>query len=146
MATAEATLERLVRRCFDAAHYYRSAANHASEEPLEDFFRGQTQAREQAAAELSQRIFAMGGEPPRHGTLGGEMETLVIDLEANLGLGDSGLVEWCREEAEAEASHFEEAMATITDQVSREVLERHLRTIKEALETLTKLHKTFAGE
>lgn len=144
MADAEATLEQMVRRCFDAAHHYRSAANHASEERLEDFFRFQAEARERAAAELRKRIFAMGGEPPRHGTLGGEMETLAIDLEANLGLGDSGLVEWCQEDTAAELRHFEEALAEVTDPVCREILERHLRTIKEAAQGLADLHKTFA--
>lgn len=140
---AARVLIKLSERCLDAAQHYKRAAEHADQEWLERFFTAQSDRQQQMAAELAARISALGAQPPHRGTLGGELESLALALESNLGLGDRGLLEWCRREAASEEADFSQALASATDPACRALLHRGLELIGAARAELDRLHAAY---
>ena len=140
---AASALIKLTQRCLDSAHHYQRAAEHADQEWLEQFFATQANRQQQMAAELGEQIRALGAQPPHRGTLGGELESLALALESNLGLGDSGLIEWCRHEAAAEERDFAQALQDASDPACRVLLQRELELTRAARLELDKLHTAY---
>jgi|GEM_PF-6724725 uncharacterized protein (TIGR02284 family) len=140
---AARALIMLSQRCLDAAKHYKRAAEHADQEWLERFFTAQSARQEQMAADLAARIVALGAQAPHRGTIGGELEALALALESNLGLGDRGLVEWCRREAASEEADFSRALEGNDDPACRALLQRGLDEARAALAEFDRLHAAY---
>jgi uncharacterized protein (TIGR02284 family) len=145
MSKAEKTLNELVQFSIDAQKRYRNAADHASISELEVFLRAQSERRQAAAVELQGAILRMGGEPRDSGTLKGDIERLGIDASVAMSMGDSGLVDWCRDEAENLEEHYQEALSEDLPLESRTIVARQAAALRETIGELDGILAAYGG-
>ena len=109
------TLDNLVKICVDSAERYRRAAADVGKEKLVQFFNRQEAARRRQADELNVERKRMGGEgevPGKEsGSVGGFIDRTEMDLNVVMSMGDTGVVEWCREDANKVIAEYEKALA-----------------------------------
>ena len=70
----------------------------------------QTTHRGNAAGELQAARKRYGSVQEEAGTFAGLLDRVGMDLSVVMSKGDSGIVEWCREDAEQFAAEYEKAL------------------------------------
>ena len=137
-------LDRLIAVSLDSEKRYRHAAKDVERVSLEEFFKWQADNRKAAATELQIERKRLGGEPPEHGTLAGLADTAALDFSVIMSKGDTGVVEWCREDDEAVIGDYEKALAepALPDDV-RVLLERQLSRIRGTIGKLEEVLSIF---
>src|SRR5262249_20273663 len=99
----------------------------------------------QAAAEdlRLERVRIAGGDGAEHGTLAGFADRAALDFSVVMSKGDTGVIEWCREDDEAVIAEYEKALAqTLPDNV-RLMLERQLERVRGAVGKLEGILSVF---
>lgn len=142
---SEETLNGLVQLCIDAQKRYRTAADQASTHELEVFLRAQSEQCQAAAVDLQSAIFKMGAEPENSGTLKGDIERIGIDASVAMSMGDSGLVNWCREEGEKLNRRYQQALLDDLPPVSRSIVAKQAATLRESIEELNRILAAYGG-
>src|ERR1022692_2951177 len=104
-------LDHLIEICIDSENRYRSAASDVGKANLEQFFNQQAGARKRNADELDVERKRLGGSGDESGTLFGFFDRAAMDFNVVMSMGDTGVVEWCRKDAEAAAKEYRTALA-----------------------------------
>ena len=140
------TLDNLVKVCIDSAERYRRAAADVGKEKLVQFFQQQEAARRRDADELNLERKRLGGGTEKagkeSGSVGGFIDRTAMDLSVVMSKGDTGVVEWCREDAEKVSAEYEKALRD-ADGTTRAVLERQLAENRATLASLDKVLKPY---
>jgi uncharacterized protein (TIGR02284 family) len=142
-------LDHLIKVCVDSAERYRRAAADVSEEKFVQFFSRQESARRFHADELNAERKSLGGseEKPGHeaGSLGGFIDRIAMDLNVVMSMGDTGVIEWCREDARDVIAEYEKALKENYSQTTRTTLERQLNQNRSTLAALEKVLNSYGG-
>jgi uncharacterized protein (TIGR02284 family) len=138
------TLDNLVKICVDSAERYRRAAADVGKEKLVLFFNQQEAARRRQADELNMERKRLGGEGEESGkesgSVGGFIDRTAMDLSVVMSMGDTGVVEWCRQDAKDVIAEYGKAPKQEFPATTRSTLERQLA---ENLATLAALEKVL---
>ena len=139
-------LDNLVKVCIDSAERYRRAAADVGKENLVKFFQQQEAARRRDADELNLERKRLGGETEKagkeSGSVGGFIDRTAMNLSVVMSKGDTGVVEWCREDAEKVSAEYEKALSD-ADGTTRALLERQLAENRATLASLDKVLKPY---
>ena len=144
MTTAE-ILDHLIEVCVDSEERYRSAANDVGKAKLEQFFNQQAAARKRSADELDVERKRLGGNGHESGTLGGLMDRTAMDFSVVMSMGDTGVVDWCREDEEKVIAEYEKALANNFVPATRKKIEDQLAQSRATLAGLEKVLKAYGG-
>jgi uncharacterized protein (TIGR02284 family) len=140
------TLDNLVKVCIDSAERYRRAAADVGKEKLVQFFQRQEAARRRDADELNLERKRLGGEGEKagkeSGSVGGFIDRTAMDLSVVMSKGDTGVVEWCRHDAEEVIAEYEKALRDV-DGTTRATLERQIAENRATLASLEKVLKAY---
>ena len=145
MSPAE-ILDHLIQVCIDSEKRYAHAARDVGRDDLEKFFRRQAENRKAAADELQAQRRRMGILKEESGTLGGLVDRIEMDLSVIHSMGDSGVVEWCREDAEkVEAEYNKILNSSDAPPEMRPLLERHAGEVRTTLSELNRVLQAYGG-
>jgi uncharacterized protein (TIGR02284 family) len=126
-------LDRLIAVSIDSEKRYRHAAKDVERTSLEKFFQGQALTRKAAADELSAERMKINGDANEHGTLSGLADRTALDFSVIMSKGDTGVMEWCREDDEQVIAEYEKALAEKLPEQLRLMLERQLEHVRGAI-------------
>src|SRR5579864_9156681 len=96
----EQTLDRLISVAVDSENRYRHANLDSSRERVARFFAAKADARKKMVDELEAERESLGIHKREHGTLGGVLKRIEMEINVQMSMGDTGIVEWCRKEAD----------------------------------------------
>jgi len=148
MTTPKSTqeiLDHLIEVCVDSEKRYRSAANDVGKAKLEQFFDQQANARKRSADELAVERQRLGGNGDESGTLGGLVDRAAMDFSVVMSMGDTGVVDWCREDEEKVIAEYEKALAHNFLPATRKKIEDQLAQSRATLASLEKVLKAYGG-
>ena len=140
------TLDNLVKICIDSAERYRRAAADVSKEKLVQFFNRQQAARRRDADELNILRERLGGKGEKSGqesgSVGGFIDRTAMDLSVVMSKGDTGVVDWCRQDAEEVITEYEKALPEFIG-MTRSTIEGQLAENKASLAALEDVLKPY---
>lgn len=140
------TLEHLIEVCVDSERRYRHAAHDVGRDDLERFFEQQAANRKAAADQLDAELSRLGVAKEEKGTFGGLVDRLEMDLSVVNSMGDSGVVNWCREDAEKTAVEFQQALNSGNLPAElRPILEGQLSAIRGTIQELEQVLRAYGG-
>ena len=141
------TLDNLIKICVDSAERYRRAAADVSKENLVQFFKRQEAMRRRHADELNLERKRLGGDGEKpgkeSGSVGGFIDRAEMDLNVVMSMGDTGVVEWCLEDAKEVISEYQKAVQQDFPATTRATLERQLSENQATLTALEKILKPY---
>jgi uncharacterized protein (TIGR02284 family) len=136
------TLDSLVKTCVDSAERYRRAAADVGKEKLVQFFNQQEAARRRDADELNLERARLGGEGEKPGkeagSVGGFLDRTALDISVAMSKGDTGVVEWCLEDAKKVIDEYQKAIPGFSGS-TRATLEKQLAENRASLAALEKV-------
>jgi uncharacterized protein (TIGR02284 family) len=139
------TLDNLVKICVDSAERYHRAAADVGKEKLVQFFQRQEALRRHHADDLNLERKRLGGEGEQSGkesgSVAGFLDRAEMDLNVVMSMGDTGVVNWCRQDAKDVIAEYEKALQQGFPDRTRATLDRQLsenRATLAALETILK--------
>jgi uncharacterized protein (TIGR02284 family) len=139
-------LDNLIKTCVDSAKRYRRAGDDVGKETLVQFFKNQEAARRRDADELNLARQQMGGEREKSGeeagSVSGFIDRAAMDLSVVMSKGDTGVVDWCREDASEVITEYEKALRVFTGP-TRTILERQLAENRATLDALNKVLEPY---
>jgi uncharacterized protein (TIGR02284 family) len=142
------TLDHLVKICVDSAERYRRAAADVSKEKLVQFFQQQEAARRRDADELNLERERRGGEGEKSGqesgSVGGFIDRTAMDLSVVMSKGDTGVVDWCRQDVKDVIVEYEKTLRDF-DGTARATLERQLAENRATLAALEEVLLPYGG-
>jgi uncharacterized protein (TIGR02284 family) len=139
-------LDHLIQVCIDSEKRFEHAARDVGRDDLERFFRRQAANRKAAADELQAQRNKMGVLKEESGTLGGLLDRIEMDLSVIHSMGDSGVVEWCREDAEKVEAEYDKILnSTDLPPELRPILERQSGDVRSALAELNRVLQAYGG-
>ena len=140
------TLDGLVKICVDSAERYRRAAADVGKENLVRFFNQQESARRRDADELNLERKRLGSEGEKageeSGSVGGFIDRTAMDLSVVMSKGDTGVVDWCRQDAKDVIADYEKALSDV-DGTTHSTLERQLAGSRASLSALEKVLQPY---
>jgi uncharacterized protein (TIGR02284 family) len=141
------TLDNLIKICVDSAERYRRAAADVSKENLVQFFKRQEAMRRRHADELNLERKRLGGDVEKpgkeSGSVSGFIDRAEMDLNVAMSMGDTGVVEWCLEDAKEVISEYQKALQQDFPATTRATLERQLSENQATLSALEKILKPY---
>ena len=141
------TLDNLIKICVDSAERYRRAAADVSKENLVQFFKRQEAIRRRHADELNLERKRLGGDGEKpgkeSGSVSGFIDRAEMDLNVVMSMGDTGVVEWCREDAKEVIAAYEKVLQPDFPATTRATLERQLSENRATLAALEKILKPY---
>jgi uncharacterized protein (TIGR02284 family) len=142
------TLDNLIKICVDSAERYRRAASDVGKEKLVQFFQGQEAVRRRDADELNaerQRLGGQGERPGKEsGSVSGFIDRAEMDLNVVMSMGDTGVVDWCRQDVKDVIVEYEKALRDVPA-TTRAILERQLSENRATLAALEKILQPYGG-
>jgi len=126
-------LDRLIAVSIDSEKRYRHAAKDVERTSLEKFFQWQARNRIAAADDLNAERIKIKNGANEHGTLTGLADRTALDFSVVMSKGDTGVVEWCREDDEQVIAEYEKALAEKLPERVRLMLERQLEQVRSAV-------------
>jgi uncharacterized protein (TIGR02284 family) len=144
MTTAE-TLDHLVEVCVDSEKRYRSAGNDVGKAKLEQFFNQQADARKRSADELNFERQRLDGNGDESGTWSGLADRAAMDFSVVMSMGDTGVVDWCREDEQKVIEEYEKALTRDFPPATRKTIERQLAQSRTTLANLEKVLEAYGG-
>ena len=140
------TLDNLVKICVDSAERYRRAAADVGKEKLVQFFDRQQAARRRDADELNLERKHLGGEGEasgkESGSVSGFIERTAMDVSVAMSKGDTGVVDWCRQDVVDVIAEYQKALPEFTG-TTRSVLEHQLAENQATLAALEDVLKPY---
>jgi uncharacterized protein (TIGR02284 family) len=141
------TLDNLVKICVDSAERYHRAAADVGKEKLVQFFQRQDAVRRRHADELNLERKRLGGEGEQSGkesgSVAGFLDRAEMDLNVVMSMGDTGVVDWCRQDAKDVIAEYEKALQQGFPDTTRATLERQLSENRATLAALEKILKPY---
>jgi len=138
-------LDHLIEVCVDSENRYRSAAGDVGKAKLERFFNQQADARRRSAHELNVERKRLGGNGDESGTWSGLADRTAMDLSVVMRMGDTGGVDWCREDEEKVNARYEKALAPDFRPATRSNMDQQLAESRATLANLEKVLKVYGG-
>jgi uncharacterized protein (TIGR02284 family) len=139
-------MDRLAAVCIDSEKRYRHAANDVSRDDLVEFFNRQAEIRGNAARELQAARPHDGAAKEESGTFAGLLDRVEMDLSVVMSKGDSGVIDWCREDAKEVAGEYENALRNPElPPGMRPTLEHQLVAVRDAVAELERLLRAYGG-
>jgi len=140
-------LDHLIEVCVDSEKRFQHAARDVGRADLETFFKQQATNRKAAADQLAAERGRMGVVKEESGTFGGLVDRAEMDLSVVTSKGDSGVVEWCREDAEKVAAEYEKHLNGSGDlpPALRPILQQQLKTVRNTIAELDRVLRTYGG-
>jgi len=143
------TLDHLVKVCVDSAERYRHAASDVGKEKLMQFFQRQEAVRRGDADELNAERKRLGGEGERpgkeSGSVSGFIDRAEMDLNVVMSMGDTGVVDWCRQDVKDVIAEYQKALRENLPAATRAILERQLSENRDTLAALEKILQPYGG-
>ncbi len=140
-------LDNLIKTCVDSAERYRRAAADVGKEKLVQFFDRLQTVRRRDADELNLERKRMGGQGEQSGkesgSVAGFIDRTEMDLNVAMSMGDTGVVQWCLEDARDVIAEYEKALRLDFSAATRSALERQLSTNQATLAALEKVMKPY---
>src|SRR6266851_521017 len=143
--TTREILDHLIQVCVDSEKRYRSAANDVGKAKLEQFFNQQADARKRSADALNSERQRLGGNGEESGTLGGLVDRAAMDFSVVMSMGDTGVVDWCREDEEKVIAEYEKALTHNLLPATRMKIENQLAQSRATLASLEKVLNAYGG-
>jgi uncharacterized protein (TIGR02284 family) len=143
--TTEPILDRLISICVDSQKRYEHAALDVGKEYLSRFFNQQADARGRAAGDLQVQRERLGSKEPRSGSAAGLIDRFAMDFNVVMSMGDTGVVEWCRKDAEAADAEYVKALAENPPPEIRSLMERQLGEIRATVGSLEGVLREYGG-
>ena len=141
----EKTLDRLIAVSVDSQKRYHHAALDVGKEYLAQFFNQQSALRKSHADELQAERDKLGKHKSESGSMGGILDTAAMDFSVVMSMGDTGVVNWCRKDAEAAAKEYQRELVQNPPPHIRAILERHAHEILAAAGNLEKVLQEYGG-
>jgi uncharacterized protein (TIGR02284 family) len=141
----EPYLDRLISVCVDSQKRYEHAALDVGKEYLTRFFNQQAGARQRAAGELQAQRERLGSTATASGSVAGMIDRTAMDFNVVMSMGDTGVVEWCRKDAEAASSEYASALAEDLSPEIRSLLERQMGEIRNTVGGLEGVLREYGG-
>jgi uncharacterized protein (TIGR02284 family) len=141
----ETIFDPLISICVDSQKRYHHAALDVGKEYLAVFFNQQSEARRRAADELQAQRARLGGTEPKSGSAAGLIDRALMDFNVVMSMGDTGVVEWCRKDAESAGAEYEKALAGDPSPEVRSLLERQLGEIRKTVVSLEGVLREYGG-
>ena len=140
-------LDHLIEICVDSESRYRSAAGDVGKAYLEQFFNQQAASRKRNADELDLERKRIGGEGDESGTVAGLLDRAAMDFNVimSMGMGDTGVVEWCRKDAQSAIDEYEKALAQELPLSARAAVTFQLTQNRSTLASLEKVLRSYGG-
>ena len=141
----EKTLDRLIAVSIDSQKRYHHAALDVGKEYLARFFNQQSDVRKRHADELQVERRKLGSDQAESGSVAGTLDTAAMDFSVVMSMGDTGVVDWCRKDAEAAASEYQQALRENPSPQLRAIVDRQLREILATVESLEQVLREYGG-
>jgi len=141
----EKSLDRLISVAMDSHKRYHHAALDVGKEYLVRFFNQQSAIRQRHADELQLERKKLGSKKSESGSVGGTLDTAAMDFSVVMSMGDTGVVDWCRKEAEAGAKEYQEELAQNPPAPVRAILERQMGEILATEASLEEVLREYGG-
>ncbi len=138
-------LDHLIEICIDSEDRYRSAASDVGKANLEQFFNQQAAARKHNADDLDLERKRLGGVGEESGTFSGFVDRAAMDFNVIMSMGDTGVVEWCRKDAQSAIDEYEKALAEELPLTARAAVTLQQVQNRATLASLEKVLRTFGG-
>ncbi len=143
--STETILDRLIAVSVDSQKRYHHAMLDVGKEYLARFFDQQSEARQGAADELQAQRKRLGSKEAESGSMAGLVDRVAMDFNVVMSMGDTGVVEWCRKDAEAAGAEYEKALAESLSPEIRSLLERQLGEIRKTVVSLEDVLRKYGG-
>ena len=78
----------------------------------------------------------LGSAEQKSGSVAGLIDRTIMDFNVVMSMADTGVVEWCRKDAEAADAEYEKAIAEDPSPEIRSILERQLAEIRKTVVSL----------
>jgi uncharacterized protein (TIGR02284 family) len=141
----EKTLDRLISVSVDSQKRYHHAGLDVGKEYLTQFFNQQSALRQRHADELQAERKKLGSHKDESGSVAGTLDTAAMDFNVVMSMGDTGVVNWCRKDAEAAAAEYQQALAQNPPAPLRTILERQAGEIRATVATLEQVLREYGG-
>ena len=141
----EKTLDRLIAVSIDSQKRYHHAALDVGKEYLARFFNQQAEIRKTHADELQAERRKLGSDKGESGSMAGALDTAAMDFSVVMSMGDTGVVDWCRKDAEAAAKEYQQALRENPTPQVHAIVERQLRDILATVESLEQVLREYGG-
>ena len=141
----ETILDPLISICIDSQKRYRHAALDVGKEYLARFFNQQSEARKRAANELQAQRARLGSAEQKSGSVAGLIDRTIMDFNVVMSMGDTGVVEWYRKDAEDAGAEYKKAIAEDPSPEVRSLLERQLAEIRKTVFSLEGVLREYGG-
>jgi uncharacterized protein (TIGR02284 family) len=138
-------LERLVSVAHDSETRLRHAAKDVSKEYLVRFFEDQARARRIAREQLEVELQRVGGNDRDGHTIGGVLDTIAMDINVIHSMGDTGVVDWCRKDAEQVIHQYDKALAENLPADIKSLLQRQRSEITNAIGSMERVLAEYGG-
>jgi uncharacterized protein (TIGR02284 family) len=145
LMSPEKTLDRLISVAVDSQKRYHHAARDVGKEVLTRFFNQQSAIRQRHADELQLERDRMGVKKKESGSVAGALDTAAMDFSVVMSMGDTGVVNWCRQDADAAAKEYQQALQENPSPQLRAVLQRHLSEILATVVALEQILREYGG-
>jgi uncharacterized protein (TIGR02284 family) len=139
------TLDRLVSLAKDGEKRYHHAALDVGKEYLEEFFNKQSAERKRFADELFQWRQRLAGDGKEHGSIAGTLETAAMDFSVVMSKGDTGIVEWCKEDAEKAIKEYRAALNQPLPPELKQLINQHIGVVEKTVSALQSVLSEYGG-
>jgi uncharacterized protein (TIGR02284 family) len=139
------TLDRLISVSVDSEKRYHHAARDVGKEYLARFFNEQSDTRKRHADVLQGERNKFGADKNGTGSVAGALNTAAMDFNVVMSMGDTGVIEWCRKDAEAAAGEYQRALTDNLAPQLRSILERQVGEIRATVSNLEQVLREYGG-
>ena len=141
----EVILDPLISICVDSQKRYHHAALDVGKEYLARFFNQQSEDRKHATDELQAQLARLGSTQQKSGSVAGLIDRGAMDFNVVMSMGDTGVVEWCRKDAETAGAEYEKALGDNRPPEIRSLIERQLGEIRTTVSGLEGVLREYGG-
>ncbi|HLI81527.1 MAG TPA: PA2169 family four-helix-bundle protein [Candidatus Binataceae bacterium] len=138
-------LDRLISVAVDSEQRYRHANLDVSRERLGRFFTAKADERKRMADELEAQRERLGIHKSEHGSFGGVLKRIEMEINVQMSMGDTGVVDWCRKEAEDVIEEYQKALAQDLPAQLRTIVERQLAEVRRTVQSMDQELALYGG-
>lgn len=143
--TSSEVLDRLIAVCVDSEKRYLHAADDVGKQEFEQLLNRQAQARHRDAAELERYRTGTNGASRESGTFAGMVDRIAMDFNVAMSMGDTGVVDWCKQDLKAVIGEYEKALSENLPAEALAAVTRQLAGNRAALVELDDVLRAYGG-
>jgi uncharacterized protein (TIGR02284 family) len=140
---AISVVENLIETCKDGQKGYQDAAEHVKRTDLKSYFMEQSAERGRFAQELQAELARLGKPDKKvSGSTGGAMHRAWIDVKANLGGGDTTILESVESGEDNAKDTYQKALGGTLPASLTEIVRRQAASVQRAHDKVRMLRDT----